>query len=155
MEANELIKRFDEMKAGDSLTRKAFVMLANQSTKLASQFLDCVEGMADFNNYVSEDEAAETVSRLVNADGTTGPKWQPDTLFSKVSELGGDIERPGKFNRWALYTAMNMMHSDHYPFLQKWGEGNPDTVALMCYELAVDKLTDKDRPRWIREYFHL
>lgn len=155
MEASELVKRFEDARIGDCLLHKAFVMLANASTKSASQFLEIVEGMNTFNNYMCESEALDVVEKMQNADGTVGPKWDSDTLFSKVTELGGEIEHLPKYNKWALYVAMNMISSDHSAFLQKYSNGDADSYALMCYELAVSKLTDKDRPRWIREYFHL
>lgn len=155
MEASELITRFEEAKVGDCLLHKAFVMLANASTKSAAQFLDIVEGMSTYNNYVSEAEAVGAVEKLQNADGSTGAKWAPDTLFSKVQSLGGEIEHAPKFNKWALYLTMNAVSSDHSAFVQKYAEGDSDQYALMCYELAVDKLTDKDKPCWVRWYFSL
>ena len=155
MEASELIEKFDEAKVGDCLLRKAFVMLANASPKSAAQLLDIIEGMNSYNNYVCEREALDITEKMQNADGTTGAKWSPDTLFNKVVELGGEIEHAPKYNKWALYTAMNMVSSDHSSFLQKYSQGDANAYALMCYELAVSKLTDKDRPKWIREYFRL
>lgn len=97
----------------------------------------------------------DIVENMQNSDGSVGPKWSPDTLFAKVMELGGEIEHPAKFNKWSLYVSMNMISSDHSAFLQKYSQGDSDAYALMCYELAVSKLSDKDRPRWIREYFRL
>lgn len=155
MEASELIKRFDDSRVGDPLTRKAFLLLVDSSMKSAAQFLDCVEGMSTYNNYVSEAEAVSTVEKLQNADGTTGAKWNPDTLFNKVQSLGGEIEHAPKYNKWALYLTMNAVSSDHSAFVQKYAEGDSDQYALMCYELAVDKLTDKDKPCLVRWYFNL
>lgn len=155
MEASELIERFDSARIGDGLLRKAFVMLANTSTKAAAQFLDCAEGMNEYNNYVSESEASEVTANMLNADGSTGAKWTPDTLFTKVESLSGTIEHPTKYNKWALYVAMNMESSDHSAVLQKWSEGDPDKYAEACYDLAVSQLNDKDKPKWIREYFKL
>ena len=155
MEASELIERFDAERIGDCLLRKAFVMLANASVKSAGQFLECLEGMNNYNNYVSECEATQVVGNFLNADGTTGPKWSPDALFDKVESLGGEIERAPKYNKWALYVTMNMEHSDHSAVLSKWSEGDPDKYAEACYDLAVSQLNDKDNPKWIREYFKL
>ena len=39
--------------------------------------------------------------------------------------------------------------------MQKWSEGDPDKYAEACYDLAVSQLNDKDKPKWIREYFKL
>lgn len=155
MEASELIRRYDGAHIGDCLLRKAFVMLANSSTKSATQFLEVVEGMANYDNYVSEYEAMDLTSRFLNADGTEGAKWTPDTLFDKVTSLGAEIERAPKFNKWALYVTMNMISSDYGQVIAKWTEGDADRYAEACYELAVARLCDKDNPKWIREYFHL
>ena len=38
---------------------------------------------------------------------------------------------------------------------QKWSEGDPDKYAEACYDLAVSQLNDKDKPKWIMEYFKL
>lgn len=155
MEASELIERFDEANIGDSLLKKAFVLLANSSTKIASQFLECVEGMKAFDNYVSESEATDIVVRMTNADGTTGEKWDFGHLSEWLQEFSKPLEHLSKYNKWALYVTMNMMSSDYAPILAKWSEGDTDRYTEACYDLAVCRLTDRDRPKWIREYFHL
>lgn len=153
MEANELIERFDTMRVGDALLRKCFAMLATSSPKYASHFLDCLEGMETFNNFLTEDEAVTIVGNFENADGTSGAKWSPDTLFTAVQNMGGIVEQAPRYNRWALYAVMNMMNSDHYPVLQKWCEGDESKYAEACYDLAVSQLNDRDKPHWVREYF--
>lgn len=155
MEARELIQRYDAMHLEDGMLRKAFVMLANASTKSAMQFLEFVEGVTSYDNYISESEAIEIVNRFKNADGTEGAKWSPDTLFAKVAALGGDVDHAPKYNKWALYVTMNMEHSDHYPVLQKWTGSDATKYAEACYDLAVSQLKDKDRHDWIRRYFQL
>ena len=64
MEARELIQRFDAMHIEDGMLRKAFVMLANASTRSAMQFLEFVEGVNSYDNYISESEAMEIVSKF-------------------------------------------------------------------------------------------
>lgn len=73
----------------------------------------------------------------------------------KPAHRWASSRHPTKYNKWALYVAMNMESSDHSAVLQKWSEGDPDKYAEACYDLAVSQLNDKDKPKWIREYFKL
>lgn len=155
MEANELIELFDEINEEGSMLEKAFGMLAESSPTKAREFLECYQGVKTFNNYLSENEAKAIVKQFVNYDKSTGPKWSPDTLFSKVEELGGNVEDKPYYNKWALYAVMNMQHSDHGKVIGKWSEGDPDRYAEACYEFAVSQLTDADRERFVRGYFGL
>lgn len=155
MEARELIQRYDAMHLEDGMLRKAFVMLANASTRSAMQFLEFVEGVTSYDNYISESEAIEIVNRFKNADGTEGAKWSPDTLFAKVAALGGDVDHAPKYNKWALYVTMNMENSDHYSVIHKWTSGDANKYVEACYDLAASQLKDKDRHDWIRKYFQL
>ena len=155
MEAREIIERYDAMHLDDSLLRKCFVMLAESSQKSALSYLDCIEGMHTYNNYVTEPEANDIVSSFVNCDGSSGAKWSVNQIVDFVQSVGAEYDREPYYNKFALYVAMNMMHSDHCKVLSKWSEGDSIRYAEMCYDLAISQLTDRDRQHWIREYFHL
>lgn len=152
---SELMERFDALNTEGAMLRKCFHLLSDVSEKAATDFIDCLEGTRNFNNYLSEREAIDIVNSFVNADGTDGPKWSPDTLFAKVEGLGGTLDAMPHYNRWSLYTTMNMEHSDHSKVIEKWSEGDPTKYAEACYDLAVSQLKDVDKPHWIREYFHV
>ena len=151
----ELMTRFEAVNSEGPMLRKCFHLLADSSEKAAAEFVECMEGMHSYNNYVSEREAMGIVEAMKNSDGTEGSKWAPDTLFNKVESLGGAVDSIPYYNRWALYVAMNMEHSDHGKVIEKWSEGDSSKYAEACYDLAVSQLKDVDKPHWIRDYFGL
>lgn len=128
-------------------------MLAEESERKAAEFIECAEGMRDYFNYLSEDEAMDITSKFVNCDGTYGAKWSADALFKKVASLGGDVEILPFFNKWSLYVTMNMIHSDYYKVIDKWCGGDADKYAEACYDLSICRLEDADNERWVRNYF--
>ena len=112
------------------------------------------KGVAEYNGqFLTEKESYKIVDAYQNADGTRGPKWQPMVMFSAVESLGGKRAEHGKYNCWALYAVMNMMHSDYGGVLKDYAQG--EEYAKLCYMMAVAWLTDKDRKMTVREYFHL
>lgn len=112
------------------------------------------KGMSEYGGqYMTEKEALKTVEEFVNYDGSRGAKWQPSVLFGAVESLGGKREERGKYNCWALYAVMNMMHSDYGGVLMTVAQG--DTYARLCYSLTVARLLDRDRKWNVREYFGL
>jgi hypothetical protein len=112
------------------------------------------KGIAEYDGqFFKEKEAYEIVDAFENYDGSRGPKWQPQVLFSAVEGLGGKRAEPGKYNCWALYVQMNMKHSDEGGVLKNYAQG--EEYAKLCYMLAVADLTDRDRKQTIREYFKL
>ena len=112
------------------------------------------KGMAEYNGqFLTEKEAYKIVDSFENYDGSRGPKWQPQVLFSAVESLGGKRAEMGKYNCWALYAYMNMMHSDYGGVLKNYAQG--EEYAKLCYMLAVADLTDRDSKHTIRQYFKL
>lgn len=93
---------------------------------------------------------------LKNQDGSKGPKWRdPDELFEKVEQHDGRVECEPYYNKWALYVAMNKAASDQNSVILKWIGDDKDKYIIACYDLALTDLKDKDRPYWIRKYFHV
>ena len=112
------------------------------------------KGVAEYGGqFLTEKEAYKIVDAFQNADGTRGPKWQPQVMFSAIEGLGGKRSEMGKYNCWAMYATMNMIHSDYGAVLMTVVHG--EEYAKVCYMMAVARLTDKDRKETIREYFHL
>lgn len=109
------------------------------------------EGIEEYGQFLTEKEARHIVDKMVSFDGSRGAKWPPQVLFPAVESLGGEKSAKGKYNCWALYALMNMMHSDYGRTLMKKAQG--DDYALMCYELALDWIGDKDHPNDVRDYF--
>lgn len=40
-------------------------------------------------------------------------------------------------------------------YILKWIGDDKDKYLVACYDLALTDLKDKDRPYWIRKYFHV
>ena len=136
--------------------KKAFTVLADVNPRMAKEVLECYEGTLKYYNFLTENEAEEIVAAFQNQDGSKGPKWRdPDELFEKVEEHDGKIECEPYYNKWALYVAMNKAASDQNSVILKWIGDDKDKYLVACYDLALTDLKDKDRPYWIRKYFHV
>lgn len=81
--------------------------------------------------------------------------FDPDELFEKVEQHDGRVECEPYYNKWALYVAMNKAASDQNSVILKWIGDDKDKYIIACYDLALTDLKDKDRPYWIRKYFHV
>lgn len=111
------------------------------------------KGVAEYGHFLTEMEAREVVDGFVNYDGTRGGKWQPSVLFSAVENMGGRKCERGRYNEWALYAVMNMMHSDYGAALMQVAQG--EVYARTCYSMAVAWFNDRDHKHDVREYFGL
>lgn len=115
----------------------------------------------DWNNYLTEYEAAKIASTLVNQDGSTGAHWSYDVFKGAVESLGGKVADMPYYNCYALWVVANMLYSDHaQSTAEDMGYKTPaevpnEKMALSMYEKAVEKLKDADRPHFVRPYFHV
>lgn len=130
-----------------------FGMLADKHPELAQKWLDRLEA-AEWHNYLSEAEAVDIVANLKAQDGRTGAHWNFATFANAVQSLGGEMENPPYYNKYALWATANMLYSDHAKSARKY-VGDESKMPAYFYDLAVEKLTDVDRPHFIREYFGL
>ena len=159
----DLIRKYDELYAemaaskdprrmmafGDS-EKWVFHMLAEKHPEMAEKWLSKLEA-GKWNNYLSKREAEEIVAKLVNQDGTHGPHWDYETFKNAVESIGGKMEDMPYYNCWALFATTNMLFSDHYKssaeFVPK------EVMPKYFYNMAIEKLKDVDRPRFVRDYF--
>jgi hypothetical protein len=74
-------------------------------------------------------------------------------MFSAIESLGGKKCEYGKYNEWAMYAVMNMMHSDYGNVLLPIVQG--EAYARTCYQMAVAWFNDRDHRHDVREYFGL
>ena len=109
------------------------------------------EGIEEYGQFLTEKEARKVVDGFVSFDGSRGAKWQPPVLFKAVEDLGGNKAVEGKYNCWALYALMNMIHSDYGGALMPELQG--DAYALTCYRMALAWMQDRDRHHDVRQYF--
>lgn len=136
----------------------AFNKMSETSPSMAEMWLAKLEAICWYN-YLSDSEAKSIAAKLINQDGIVGAKWNKDTFLSAVEKLGGEIEKEPCYNENALWVAGNMIYSDHAKSIAEdmgyatIAEVPAEKMALSCYKKAVEKLCDKDRKYFIREYF--
>ena len=136
--------------------KKTFLLLADTNFRDAKEVYECFDGTLKYYNFLTETEADAVVDHFVNQDGSKGPKWRDaDDLFKIIEEMGGKIECAPYYNKWALYVTMNKFFSDQNSAILKWVGDNKDKYIEACYDLSVTQLKDKDRPNWVRWYFHV
>lgn len=136
-----------------------FEKIAKQHPAIAEEWLTMLSPIS-YHNYLSEEEAEHIVDGLVSQNGDLGAHWDRRTFEQVVTRLGGKVEEIPYYNKCALWAVANMIYSDHansiaedmgYPM----GGAPSEKMARSCYRKAVEKLTDPDRPRFVRAYFSL
>ncbi|MBQ6870041.1 MAG: hypothetical protein IJO90_04610 [Alistipes sp.] len=146
-------KDVERMKSFGSAATCMFNMLAERNPDIARKWLDKMEA-SEWHNYLSEQEAIEVVAQLKSQDGRSGAHWSMPMFSAAVESLGGNMERPPYYNKYALWATANMLYSDHAKSAKKY-VGDESKMPAYFYDMAVEKLTDIDRPHFVREYFHL
>lgn len=162
---HDIIKKYDElydemasskdprrMMAFGDTEKWMFYMLAEKHPEIADKWLSRLEA-SKWHNYLSKSEAEAIASKLVNQDGMHGPHWDYETFKAAVESLGGKITDEPYYNCWALFIAANMLYSDHHKSTSEFVP--KDHEPRFFYNMAVEKLKDVDRPKFIREYFDL
>jgi hypothetical protein len=162
---NDIVKRYHElyddmamakdpkkmMVFGDA-ERWVFSMVAEKHPDLAEKWLSKLEA-GKWNNYLSKSEAEEIVSALVNQDGSHGAHWSYETFKAAVESLGGKMTDEPYYNCWALWTVANMRYSDNAKSASEFVP--KDLMPRFFYNVAVEDLKDIDRPKFVRDYFHV
>ena len=167
----EMLKEYNEyvdtiINSGDKeqmnvLKEANYWMYKIVAEKLPSLAEDVLSHLAQTKwfNYLSEREMLNINKRMTNQDGSKGFHWDYKTLVDALKDLDGKIEDPPYYNSYALVTVTNMIYSDHaesialdlgYKIAKEVPNGK---MATSCYRKAVEKLKDKDRPRFVRSYF--
>ena len=160
-----LIKRYDELyedmaTAKDPMKMMAFGdaekwmfhALAEKHPEIAEKWLTRLEA-SKWHNYLSASEAVQIAAGIINQDGTKGAHWDYDVFKEAVESLGAKMSDEPYYNCWSLWIMANALWSDHYKSLSKYipKEQEPEVY----YELAVEKLKDVDKPKFIRTYYNL
>ena len=128
-----------------------FDMLEERHPELAKKWLEKLEA-SEWNNYLSEGEAMEITAQLRNQDGRSGAHWSLQSFIAAVESLELPVEHSPYFNKYALWATANMLYSDHAKSAKKYIADDSKLPAYF-YDLAVEQLTDVDRPHFVREYF--
>lgn len=132
--------------------KKMFHKLAKHHPELAEQWLTSLKA-GKWNNYLSQSEAVQIVSGLVNQNGSKGAHWDYDTFRNAVQSLGGKMEDMPYYNSYALWVVANMRYSDNAVSASEFVPR--DQMPKFFYNVAVETLKDSDHPRFIREYYDL
>lgn len=82
-------------------------------------------------------------------------KWDATPLFDRLNSATKAVEKSGHYNKWSLLYTMNLIASDQGHNLAKWADGDEGKYLSMCYDMAAAKLTDFDRPKFVRWYVGL
>ena len=140
----------EKMKIFGEAEKWAFERMRELSPKHAQMWLDKLEAV-HWHNYLSKAEADDIVSKFVNQDGSRGAHWNYDVFKGAVESLGGNMSEEPYYNCYALWVVANMLYSDHAQSLSMFVP--KDEFPKVFYTMAVEKLKDKDRPRFVRHYF--
>lgn len=176
MTAQEMIARFTELydvmrnskdvadmqTFGNAFTQ-LYVRVAEQNPELAEQTLNLLFAV-EFYNFASTAEASAVAAKFINADKLTtgaaeeskGPHWRMDDMKAFLQSRNIPVEEKPYYNWPALWLTVNMVYSDYADTLvDLLGTKDNEKLATACYKMAIRKLKDPDRPRFLRDYFHL
>lgn len=118
------------------------------------EMMEVCTGMENYGDFLTEKEAEHITEHFTNYDKTRGAHWpRPEILFETVKSVGGAVEEPRKYNKWVLFTVMNMIHADYGGVLQNVAQGSE--YAKLAYKMAIAFINDPDREESIRAYFGL
>ena len=156
-------KDVEQMRLFGRAFAKVFEDLADKHPELAQDVIEMLRAI-EWHNYVTAAEAMEIAVHFVNSDqGVTGAgepskgaHWSMDALKSFLEQRGLPLEDSPYYNWPTLWLVVNMMYSDFADvFVEVLGVENSEKMAVASYRMAVAKLKDVDRPRFVREYFDL
>ena len=126
--------------------------IADWRPDVAQEYIDRLEAI-NWHNYLSKKEATQIVSDMEPEGGWNTSEWE-----SCMKSQGICLEEEPYYNKWAMYTAMNMVYSDSIKTIAKIA-GKPLTEMSQeerfnaVHLLALDKLKDKDGVFNVRKYF--
>lgn len=148
-----LRERIGERNAAWPVVMKMTYMLEDNES--FEDMMEVCRGVEEYKEYLTEAEAKKMVTHLENYDKSNYPKWpNPQMLFDVVKSAGAEPDEKGKYNRWALFFTMNMIHSDYGGVLSPLASNSAE-YAKLCHKMAVAWLTDPDRKHSIRHMYGL
>ncbi len=171
MNTDELKERYqylyDKMKTSREVEKmiifgkaeqKMFAKLAYSNPNMAKEWLNMLEAVC-WNNFLTEEQAEQLASKIINQDQSVGPHWTMDVFFSVVPKLGGNLEEEPYYNRYALWLVANSHYSDFArSTAEDMGYRTPEEVpqekmALSMYRKAVESLKDIDKLHYVTSYY--
>lgn len=135
----------NNMKAFGRVMTEMYMWYVDNKPEAASEWLDKLSAIK-WKNYLTPKEAEKIVSEMEPKAPWTKEQWK-----AAMQQHGFETEREPYYNCNALFVVMEMIMSDSSSTLSKYVDGND--MFKVVYELAVDKLTDKDSVFSVRKYF--
>jgi hypothetical protein len=146
-----------QMQPLGEMVKRVMKWLINYEPEIATAALSILNGeeSKEYRNYLSAHEASEIVRQM-----DPQPQWSLRQVLDMLKNAGYATDEPPYFNNYALATTMCMILSDSGQTLQRivGSPSHPATneeLLASVYQLAVDKLIDKDGKFNIRKYFDL
>ena len=103
-----------------------------------------------WKNYITRKEAASIVSEM-----DPKPVWSMSQWENEMTRANLPFEHVPCYNKCALFVTMCMIYSDSASTLSKYMRVAETDLFKPIYDLAIDRLTDKDAHFNIRKYFDL
>lgn len=165
MEKNEIMKAFERLYNKMVMSKEPKYMnifggvmecmmkdIADWRPDAAQEYINRLEAI-NWYNYLSKKEAAQIVGSMEPNGGWSTSEWE-----SCMKSQGICLEEEPYYNKWALYTAMNMVYSDSIKTIAKIAgksltEMSQEEIFNAVHLLALDKLKDKDGVFNVRKYF--
>lgn len=135
-----------------NITKAMLQDVLEYKTETAIEYLNKLESI-NWYNYLSKKESSYIIEGMKPKKGWDIAEWE-----STLDTLNLPSEDAPYYNKWALYTTMNMIYSDSLDTILKIMGKTKETalqeeVFKAIYLLSLDKLKDEDRVFNIRSYF--
>lgn len=148
-------KDVEQMRIFGGGFQRMFEKMADMHPDMAAATLAILEAI-EYYNYVTTEEAMDAATKLVNDDGSPAPHWRMDEAKAFLTSRNIPLEEKPYYNFPALWLTMNMLYSDFAEVIvDMLGTNDNEKVATVFYQMAIKRLKDADRPRFIRRYFGL
>lgn len=144
----------EKMHALGQVTKSMMCKFIDSYPQQAREYLDMLQSVK-WHNYVTAKEAEQIVANMMPK-----PMWTRTAWEGMMTNLGLPQQEEPYYNNNALYVTMSMISSDSGETIISSMNANSlnmdrDQLFKFIYNLALDKLKDKDHMFNIRLYFKL
>lgn len=144
----------EKMHVLGQVTKSMMCKVIDSYPQQAREYLDMLQSVK-WHNYVTAKESEQIVANMMPK-----PMWTRTAWEGMMTNLGLPQEEEPYYNSNALYVTMSMISSDSGETIISSMNANGlnmdrDQLFKFIYNLALDKLKDKDHMFNIRLYFKL
>lgn len=141
----------------ESLHEKYMIMIMKELDKhdecKSEKLLKHLKDMDSYDNYISSEEYDELIGKLYNPKGIID-NFNCSELEVYLTNNGYKLEYEGKYNKYALFLAINYIKNLHCEFIEQLVSSGRYNKPSVCYQLAIDHLLT-NKKGWIRDLFCL